>query len=192
MRADYINPDIYTRVYHLLVYENALALRTSLETGLRISDVLNIEVKNFHGTKIDFIAQKTGKKGVKKISADLAKRLRSIAGERWIFTGRSGCKPRTRQTVWKDVKKAADQLNIKDNLTCHSARKTYAVELFHDQGINKVQKELQHNRLDTTMIYAFADILNGNRSKMTDNEDKIEQIYKMVLEIYKYIFGEKK
>lgn len=192
MRSDYINPSVYSKVFHLLNYENALALRTSLETGLRISDVLKIEVKDFHNTTIDFVAQKTGKKGKKKISADLAKRLRNISGKRWVFEGRNGDKPRTRQAVWKDVKKVAESLQIKENLTCHSARKTYAVELFHDQGINKVQKELQHNRLDTTMIYAFSDFLNGKKTDLNNNEDKINEILILVRDIHNYILGEKK
>lgn len=59
MRADYIKPSVYTRIYHLMQYENALALRLSLETGLRIGDCLALtparttaRANNFiHGTK---------------------------------------------------------------------------------------------------------------------------------------------
>lgn len=155
-------------------YENALALRLSLETGLRITDVLNLETKQLKGKTIQFTAQKTGKSGKKVISADLVKRLKQISGKKWIFTGRFGDKPRTRQTVWKDVKNACKLLNISENVACHSARKTYAVELFHAEGLPTVQKELQHDRVDTTMIYAFADMLTEKNFAVEKTQDIVE------------------
>lgn len=171
MRADYIKPSVYTRIYHLMQYENAVALRLSLETGLRIGDCLSLTPEQLDGQTITYTAQKTGKRGKKKISADLAKRLRKISGKKYIFEGRNGDKPRTRQAVWKDVKKASRIAKIDDNFTPHSARKTYAVEQFHNKGFSEVQKELQHDKAETTMLYAYSDILfrkNGNSEFSTD------------------------
>lgn len=159
MRTDYIKPSVYGKIYQLMQYDNALALRTSLETGLRIGDVLKIKRSELNGRTIKFVAQKTGKPGKKVISADLAKRLKQISGKVWVFEGRFGDKPRTRQTVWKDVKKASKTLKLNENVACHSARKTYAVEEYHEKGLPAVQKDLQHDRADTTMIYCFADML---------------------------------
>ena len=150
-------------------YENALALRCSLETGLHIGDVLKMRPADIQGRTITYTAQKTGKAGKKVVSADLAKRLKQIAGKNYVFTGRFGDKPRTRQTVWKDVKKASKELKIQGNLSCHSARKTYAVEEFHNEGLTKTQKELQHNRLDTTMLYAYSDMLTGGKAVYNDD-----------------------
>lgn len=161
MKTDYIKPSTYNKIYHLMQYENALALRLSLETGLRIGDALSLKPDDLEGCSVRYTAQKTGKSGKKTISADLAKRLRHISDKHFVFPGRSGDKPRTRQAVWADVKKACKRLGIKENVGCHSARKTYAVELFHEEGLPKVQKELQHDRGDTTMLYAFADVLTG-------------------------------
>lgn len=140
-------------------YENALALRCSLETGMRIGDVLSLEKSQLVGRTVSYTAQKTGKSDKKVISADLAKRLLQISGNKWIFEGRFGDKPRCRQTVWKDVKRAAKRLKITENVACHSARKTYAVEEFHAKGLPAVQKELQHDRADTTILYAFSDLI---------------------------------
>lgn len=169
MRTDYIKPSIYKEVYQLMQYENALALRCSLETGLRIGDVLKMRPADIQGRTITYTAQKTGKAGKKVVSADLAKRLKQVAGKKFVFTGRFGDKPRTRQTVWKDVKKASKELKIQGNLSCHSARKTYAVEEFHNEGLTKTQKELQHNRLDTTMLYAYSDMLTGGKAVYNDD-----------------------
>lgn len=162
-------------------YENALALRLSLETGLRIGDCLSLTPKQLQGQTISYTAQKTGKKGKKKITADLAKRLQKISSKKFIFEGRNGNKPRTRQAVWKDVKKASAIAKIEGNFSPHSARKTYAVEEFHAKGFNEVQKELQHDRAETTMLYAYSDILfrkNGNSEFSTD------EVMEVVLETY--------
>lgn len=158
-RTEYIKPSDYNKVYMVMQYDNALALRTSLETGLRIGDVLALKPENIQGRTIHCIAQKTGKTVKKTISADLCNRLRQIAGDNWIFTGRDGTDHKTRGALWKDVKKASKELGFSVNLGCHSARKTYAVELFREHGIKEVQKELQHDNLETTLLYVFAHLL---------------------------------
>ena len=164
MRTDYIKSELYHKIYLRMSYENALALRTSLETGLRIGDVLALEVENLNGRTIAYTAQKTGKQGKSVVSADLANRLRKIAGKRFLFEGRSGDKPRTRQAVWKDVKRATK--GFAENVAPHSARKTFAVEDFHEHGFSHTQKALQHDSVGTTMLYAFADMLT-DKSKST-------------------------
>ena len=168
MRTDYIKSELYHKIYLRMSYENALALRTSLETGLRIGDVLALEVENLNGRTIVYTAQKTGKQGKSVVSADLANRLRKIAGKRFLFEGRSGDKPRTRQAVWKDVKQASKGL-FDENVAPHSARKTFAVEDFHAHGFSHTQKALQHDSTGTTMLYAFADMLTDKSKSKTSN-----------------------
>jgi integrase len=169
MRTSYLNPTIYNRIYGVMQYPNALALRVSLETGLRIDDVLSLRPSDLTGQTVRGIAEKTDKPFRKVLSRDLSQRLRQISGKYFIFEHRTDPKKhRTRQTVWKDVKKAVNILHISGNIAPHSARKTYAVELFRDSGINEVQKELQHDRLSTTMLYAFADVLDGKNENKTN------------------------
>lgn len=165
MRTDYIQKELYNKIYLKMSYENALALRTSLETGLRIGDVLALKVEDLKGRTITFTAQKTKKQGRAVVSSDLANRLKRIAGKRFIFEGRSGNKPRTRQAVWKDVKQATK--GFAENVAPHSARKTFAVEDFQTHGLPHTQKALQHDRADTTMLYAFADMLTQKKKSPT-------------------------
>lgn len=188
MRADYVTPTIYNKIYHLMQYENALALRVSLETGMRIGDVLALKPMQLDNNCITYTAQKTGKSGKKLISADLSRRLKKISDKKFIFPGRSGEKPRTRQAVWKDVKKASKKLKLAENLSCHSARKTYAVELFHNEGLPKVQRELQHDRLDTTMLYAFADMLGGKSAPSVDADAFAELVAEKVVQKIEHLF----
>lgn len=169
MRTDYLNPQIYNRIYGIMTYDNVLALRISLETGLRIDDVLSIRAENLRGRTLRGIAEKTGKPYKKTISQDLANRLRGLNRAGYIFPHRIKQNAhRTRQAVWKNMKQAARILGIELNAAPHSARKTYSVELFHDKGLAAAQKELQHDNISTTMLYVFSDILQKN-AKKTEN-----------------------
>lgn len=166
MRTDYLNPQIYNRLYGVMTYENVLALRVSLETGLRIDDVLSLKRDDLTGRTLTGIAEKTGKPFKKSISQDLANRLKGLNRKGFLFPHRT--KPgehRTRQAVWANMKNAAKVLGIELNAAPHSARKTYAVEVFKDRGLGAAQKELQHDRVSTTMLYAFSDMLSCNSTK---------------------------
>lgn len=161
MRTYYLNPSIYNKMYAVMQYKNALALRVSLETALRIDDVLSLRPEQLEKRTLFGVASKTKKSFRKVISADLANRLREVAGKHYIFEGRlNPQKHRTRQAVWKDVKKAAAVLDLHGNIAPHSARKTYAVEHFKDGGLAQVKHDLQHTDINTTILYAFADYLD--------------------------------
>lgn len=158
MMTDYVSPDDFGRICAHMHHENALAVEVSLETGLRIGDVVALRRDQLDGQRLRFVASKTGKPGVKRISAQLAKQLRQIAGSVYIFEHRTDPnKHRTRQAVWRDVKSAAAACSIHQNAAPHSARKTYAVEVFHAGGLPAARKELQHDSYGTTLLYALSD-----------------------------------
>ena len=174
MRTYYLNPVLYNKLYACMQYPNALALRTSLETGLRIDDVLSLTTRQLKKRTLYGIAHKTKKYFRKTISQDLANRLRQIQGNLYIFEGRlNPQKHRTRQAVWKDVKKASKLLMLNGNIAPHSARKTYGVEKFKESGLGTVQKELQHNDVSTTVLYAFADYLDNPRKEENITSEKV-------------------
>lgn len=169
MRTFYLNPAVYNKMYAVMQYPNSLALRVSLETGLRIDDVLSLTPRQLNKRTLIGIASKTKKPFKRVLSIDLSKRLKEISGRYFIFEGRnSEKKHRTRQAVWKDVKKAAKILEIDGNIAPHSARKTYAVEQFKDGGLAVVKKNLQHKDISTTMLYAFADYLDEVPNAVND------------------------
>lgn len=182
MKADYFNPSVYNRIYGVMQYHNVLALRLALETGLRIDDVLKVKKVDIKGRTIRGIAEKTNKPFKKVISKDLADRLETISGKEYVFEHRLRTdKHRTRQTVWKDIKKAQKLLHIDGNLAPHSTRKTYAVEKFKESGISVTQKELQHDRMSTTMLYCFSDLLTKSEEKQTNVHD-IERLSELIAE----------
>lgn len=177
-------------------YENVIAMRVSLETGMRIGDVLKIKKADIKGRTVSYIAEKTGKKGKAVLSQDLAKRLKSLGNDIWVFPHRCSTeKHRTRQTVWNDVKKASKMLKEKgllndENVAPHSGRKTFAVNDRKENGLTHTQKALQHSSKGVTMTYAFADELIGVPPKYTDVSvvlSKIEVLNKKIDKLIKIV-----
>lgn len=157
MKTEYLIEKEVERVLDLLTYENRLVLRVLLHTGLRIGDALQLrpwQLKpNFWITE-----QKTGKRRQVGLPEPLLADLRESAGSEWVFPGQRPGKHRTRQAVWKDVKRAAAALRLTANAAPHSARKVYAVKLLEKYGdIDRVRRALNHGGLEVTLIYAMAD-----------------------------------
>lgn len=157
MRTEYLIEKEVERVLDLLTYENRLVLRVLLHTGIRIGDCLQLKPEqlkpNFWITE-----QKTGKRRQIGLPEPLLSDLQQNAGEHWVFPGSDPKKHRTRQAVWKDVKRAAAALRLTANAAPHSARKVYAVDLLRKYGdIDRVRRALNHGGLEVTLIYAMAD-----------------------------------
>lgn len=167
MKSDYINADGFKIMLDLMERDNANAVRVSLSTGLRIGDVLALRRENVApGGELHTICDKTGKPFSGKISKALASEILQRAGERseWVFPSpspRRVGKPRTRQAVWRDLKKAAKLCATPRNISPHTARKIYAVDQFRKNGLEATKEALQHDRTNTTLIYAFSDVLTN-------------------------------
>lgn len=161
MRTEYIKGDEMGHVLALLMPQNALICEVALHTGLRIGDVLALRTaqlkRQFYVTEA-----KTGKRRRVNLPAALLSRILAQAGDPWAFPGRKAGKPKTRQAVWADVKRAAKALRIPANIAPHSLRKRYAVELYHGTGsLDRVQRALNHDRPLVTLLYALADTLRS-------------------------------
>lgn len=144
-------------VLSALTPANRLVMRVALHTGLRVGDVLALRTEQL---KPHFwvTESKTGKRRQVGLPDPLLRDLQSQAGSVWVFEGRGTGKPRTRQSVWKDVKRAAKAFRLPANIAPHSARKTYAAELMEKYGdIDKVRRALNHGSRSVTLIYALAD-----------------------------------
>lgn len=150
-----------------LTYENRLAIMVSLLTGLRIGDVLNLRSRDLIRDRFTITEEKTLKRRTIRIPDKLRDELMSIAGKIYVFENRlSARKHRTRQAVYKDIKRAAKAFRIKNNISCHTARKIYAVnEYKKDFSVARVKKLLNHTNEAVTMIYAIADELTERKNK---------------------------
>lgn len=166
MKAEYLLNREVELILAALMPANALALRVALHTGLRIGDVLRLKPEQLK-TRFWITEQKTGKKRQIGLPEKLLVELRETAGEYWVFPGRDPEKHRTRQAVWKDMKRAAKAFRLSVNVGTHSARKFYAVELMRKYGdIDRVRRALNHDSETVTLLYAMADIQRQAKQRL--------------------------
>lgn len=158
MKTEYILQREVDLILAALTPENRLAMRVALHTGLRIGDVLSLRTAQL-APHFWVTEAKTGKRKQVGLPEPLLSDLRKNAGKTWVFPGRDPRKHRTRQAVWKDVKRAARAFRFPQNIAPHSIRKVYAVDLLQKYGdIRRVQKALNHSSESVTLIYALADM----------------------------------
>lgn len=167
MRSDFVERDIIGHVLFALTEPNRLACRVALETGLRIDDALSLPAVVLNMKTFTVSEAKTGKSKRCRLSEGLKADLRRISGKVYVFQHRyDENRHRTRQAVYSDIKRAAKLFRVKENVTPHSLRKAYAVDLYRRYGdLNKVAAALNHEpkHITTTALYALADIISVSR-----------------------------
>lgn len=157
MKTEYLLNREVDLILAMLTPRNALIMRTALHTGLRIGDVLSLEVAQLK-PRFWVTESKTKKRRQVGLPEPLLSDIKNQAGEVWAFENPSTGRPQTRQAVWKDVKRAAHALRLPQNVGPHSARKVFAVELLSKYGdIARVKRALNHSSESITLIYALAD-----------------------------------
>lgn len=157
MKTEYLFEKEVDNVLAVLTTKNALVMRVALHTGLRVGDVLALRTEQL-APRFWVTESKTGKRRQVGLPEPLLSDLQEQAGGVWVFPGRNGRKPHTRQAVWKDVKRAARALRLPQNVAPHSARKVFAVDLLQKYGdIERVRRALNHGSAAVTLIYALAD-----------------------------------
>jgi integrase len=139
-----------------------LLWRFGVTTGLRISDILGLRVRQFK-KRMSVIESKTGKKRVLELPEELinigqsyikAHQLKS--GDALFYsTEHSKQKAISRVQVYNVFRRVAATLRI-DDVGTHSMRKTFAVNLMQEtNSIQEVQKALGHKHVETTLRYLF-------------------------------------
>lgn len=142
---------------------NRLAIITSMITGLRIGDVLALRRSDLERDRFTLTEEKTLKRRSIRLPARLRDELLLQCGKIYVFPHRyTERKHRTRQAVYKDIRRAAKAFRVRLHVSPHSARKIYAVsEYKKDMNIKRVQRLLNHSSEAVTMIYALADELTA-------------------------------
>lgn len=170
MRSQWICSDVMEHVLAALMPQNRLACEVSLATGLRIGDVLSLKPDQVARKRFTIKEEKTGKSRRLYLPQNLVDRLLINAGRFWCFPSRTDPKKhRTRQAVYKDLRRAAVAFRCRPHVSVHSLRKMYAVKYFKKTGsLLKVRELLNHSSEAVTMIYALADCVSngvGKKSK---------------------------
>lgn len=168
MRADWLDDRRISLLLTAMMPYNRLAMQTALATGLRIDDVLSLKTVKL-AARMTVTEKKTRKHRRIYIPANILSLLQQYAGRIWVFPGRlSPLKHRTRQAVYKDLRRAArlyriDGRPVKEHVSPHTARKIYAVKDLqaHHGDLRRVQRDLVHSDPTITALYAYADRMTG-------------------------------
>ena len=157
-----------TYILSALTPPNRLAILVSMTTGLRIDDVLHLRTADLRKDRFTVHEMKTGKSRRIRLSKALQSDLMAQAGRFYVFEGRNDPKkPRTRQAVYKDIKRACKAFRVSGvNVTPHTARKIYSVDAYKRTcSVEQVQKLLNHSSEAVTMIYVMADQLTAKHTR---------------------------
>ena len=144
---------------------------TALSTGLRVSELARIRVKNIHWKRNFITIQRSKRKLPVKdelaISPEFKQHLKEYLGGRKtgkLFVGKRGnLTAQGLQQIWK---RAIKRAGLPKELSIHSARHTVAVHLLKKtKNLKQVQKQLGHLSIETTAnMYAdisFEDMKDG-------------------------------
>lgn len=203
MKTDFICLDRMKEILNGLMPDNRDVLLISMYTGLRVSDVLALRWEKCSflrpGMLLSLTAMKTGKTVNVMISPPVYEVLkRRGAGSHlkgWVFPGRtqgitsqqSGPETsahRTRQAVWKDLKRCArlyrfEGKKLRENLGPHSCRKLFAVSLYREtKSLEVVRRALGHSDLAVTLLYAMADELTARDRSVSPRESELTLVGK--------------
>jgi site-specific recombinase XerD len=139
--------------------KHKLILGLMYSSGLRVSEVVNLKVKDFDfENKLLFVRNAKGAKDrttilSKKVSDVMEKYLRNKNSNDYVFESEFK-KKLTERTVQKVFAKALGESEIKKCASCHSLRHSFATHLLEGgTDIRYIQELLGHKRLETTQIY---------------------------------------
>lgn len=147
-----------------------LLLVLGFNTGLRISDIIGLKVRDIRGREyLVTLEGKTDKERRVLIRRDVGKVIDGILAGRdpdeWALVSRQR-DPATgerrgisRQRAYSIVREIAHRAGYEDHVGCHTMRKTYAWSLYDASGRNLalVQKALNHESQAATMHYLGID-----------------------------------
>lgn len=131
-----------------------------VNTSLRISDILPIQVKDVLGDKLYLKEKKTGKRQEialnKGITDILEGYIKNMQPDDYLFSGRQGGnKPISRQRASQIIKEAVSAIGLNpDRISCHTMRKSRALRIYQQTGdIALVMKMLNHSSQAVTLRY---------------------------------------
>lgn len=186
MRSHYLTPDELSLLRAALAPWKWLPLWVSEETGLRVGDVVALPYEALRRDGIHFTAQKTGKSGVSRISADLRRALLANTDGVWLFPSpyKAG-KHLTRSCVWYRMKRSAERAGLPtDGISPHSMRKVFGVETYRRDGMRATMAALQHTHEATTELYALSDFFAAENSNAPLLRRDLQLIIRACLEAF--------
>ena len=133
---------------------DSLLVRLLANTGLRISEAINLKWTDINNGKITVFG-KGNKTRIISLSESLESALWSLYSSQntYIFSTQSGNKLH-RNNVHKTLKKVAKKAGLSDKISCHWLRHSTASHALNNgASLNQVKELLGHDSLNTTARY---------------------------------------
>jgi integrase len=137
---------------------NYIMFLLGIHTGLRISDILRLRVRDVQGWAIFIKEKKTNKFKEVKMPNELKKAIRAYIKEKpnneYLIKSRNGKnKPITRGMAYVILNQVAEEFGL-ERIGTHSLRKTYGYQHYkHFNDLVSLQKMLNHSDPKETKRY---------------------------------------
>ncbi|MEW5202661.1 tyrosine-type recombinase/integrase [Bacillus thuringiensis] len=129
-----------------------------INTGLRVSDLLNIKINEIKGKKKIIIKEGKTKKGrtiqLANIYEELNAYISTLEETKWLFPSRKGDKSISRIQAYRQLNKASEMIDVKDGIGTHTMRKTFGYWYYkRTMNVAKLQMILNHSHPEITLKY---------------------------------------
>lgn len=129
-----------------------------INTGLRVTDLLELKIKEIRRKKKIVIKEGKTKKArtiyLENIYDELNDYISSLEGTEWLFPSRKGDKAITRIQAYRQLNKAARMVDILDGIGTHTMRKTFGYWHYKQvKDVAELQKILNHSHPEITLKY---------------------------------------
>jgi integrase len=129
-----------------------------INTGLRVTDLLNLKINDIKGKKkLSVMEGKTKKKReiiLTNIYEELNTYIKTLDDTVWLFPSRKGDKSISRIQAYRQLNKAAEMVDITDGVGTHTMRKTFGYWHYKQfKDVAELQKILNHSHPEITLQY---------------------------------------
>lgn len=141
---------------------NYMLFVTGINSGLRVSDILQLRVKDTKRSYFNIIEIKTGKKRrfdmTTQLQNELKKYVEGKEDHEYLFASRKGInKPIGRSMAYKILREAAEYVGL-DDIGTHTMRKTFGYHMYMKyKDVALLQKILNHSDPAFTLRYIGID-----------------------------------
>lgn len=138
---------------------NFLLFLIGINSGLRISDILKLKVKDvLKKDYVELTEQKTGKYKkfpiTNSIKAYLNEFIFGKSPEEYLFTSQRGCKPITRIQAYRIIHNACQKAGITTRIGTHTLRKTFGYHFYQEKkDVALLQCIFNHSAPSVTLRY---------------------------------------
>lgn len=138
-------------------YRDFVLFEIGINTGLRVSDLLSLKVKDVRGKlHLSITEGKTKKKKqfyIQHISDVIEKYTKHMNDEDWLFPSRKGDKAISRVQAYNILNKGADMIGL-EHIGTHTMRKTFGYWYYKQtRDVAYLMKIFNHSSQSVTLRY---------------------------------------